>query len=109
MPFLLDLFRIPADTFQLFLATGVINARFGTLVAAVHTVTVGLLGSAAIVGALRVSAARVLRFVVITAVLTAATLGGLRVLFGTLLDPAIRRGGNRLWHAAPAGRTLTRP
>jgi len=44
IPFLLDLFRIPADTFQLFLATGVINSRFGTLVAAVHTVTIGLLG-----------------------------------------------------------------
>ena len=37
VPFLLDLFRIPADTFQLFLATGVVNARFGTLMAAVHT------------------------------------------------------------------------
>ena len=31
VPFLLDLFRIPADTFQLFLASGVINSRFGTL------------------------------------------------------------------------------
>ncbi len=31
VPFLLDLFRIPADTFQLFLATGVINSRVGTL------------------------------------------------------------------------------
>ena len=45
VPFLLDLFRIPADTFQLFLATGVINSRVGTLVAAVHTLTVALLGA----------------------------------------------------------------
>ena len=44
VPFLLDLFRIPADTFQLFLATGVINSHVGTLVAAMHTVTVALLG-----------------------------------------------------------------
>ena len=43
VPFLLDLFRIPADTFQLFLATGVINSRVGSLVAAVHTLTVALL------------------------------------------------------------------
>ena len=50
VPFLLDLFRIPADTFQLFLATGVINSRFGSLLAAVHTVAVALLGSAAIDG-----------------------------------------------------------
>ena len=32
MPFLLDMFRIPADTFQLFLASSVVNARFGTLI-----------------------------------------------------------------------------
>ena len=47
------LFRIPADTFQLFLATSVINSRFGTLVAAVHTVAVALIGSAAVAGAVR--------------------------------------------------------
>ena len=41
VPFLLDQFRIPADTFQLFLATGVINSRVGSLVAAVHTLDRG--------------------------------------------------------------------
>ena len=35
VPFLLDLFGIPADTFHLFIVTSVVNARFGTLVAAV--------------------------------------------------------------------------
>jgi Na+/H+-dicarboxylate symporter len=88
VPFLLDLFRIPADTFQLFLATGVINSRFGALLAAVHTVAVALLGSAAILGSLRFSAARIGRYVVLTILLSAATLGGLRVLFNTALKPA---------------------
>jgi len=87
VPFLLDLFRIPADTFQLFLATGVVNSRFGALLAAVHTVAVALLGSAAIVGSLRFSPARVARYLVITIVLSAATVGGLRVLFNTVLKP----------------------
>jgi Na+/H+-dicarboxylate symporter len=85
VPFLLDLFRIPADTFQLFLATGVINSRFGALLAAVHTIAVALLGSAAIVGALRFNPARVVRYLVITVVLTAVTIGGLRMLFTTAL------------------------
>ncbi len=85
VPFLLDLFRIPADTFQLFLATSVINVRFGTLLAAVHTVTVALLGSAAILGAVRFNAARIIRYVIITVVLSAALLGGLRMLFSTAL------------------------
>ena len=87
VPFLLDLFRIPADTFQLFLATSVVNARFGALLAALHTVSVALLGSAAIVGALRFRPARVLRYLAITAVLSVATIGGLRMLFNTVLKP----------------------
>ena len=85
VPFLLDLFRIPADTFQLYLATGVINARFGALLAALHTVAVALLGSAAVTGRLTVNVGRLLRFAVMTAVLTAATIGGLRVLFASAL------------------------
>ena len=87
VPFLLDLFRIPADTFQLFLATGVVNSRFGALLAAVHTVAVALLGSAAIVGSLRFSAARIARYLVITVVLSAITIGGLRALFTTVMKP----------------------
>ncbi len=87
VPFLLDLFRIPADTFQLFLATGVINQRFGTLLAAVHTVTVGLLGSAAIAGLIRLEPRRVTRYLVITGVLVVGTMGTLRVLFETALRP----------------------
>jgi Na+/H+-dicarboxylate symporter/ABC-type amino acid transport substrate-binding protein len=85
VPFLLDIFRIPVDTFQLFLATGVINSRFGTLAAAVHTVTVALLGSAAIVGAVRFDPPKILRYLVITLILTVATVGGLRLVFATLL------------------------
>src|SRR4029453_11015583 len=87
MPFFLDLFRIPADSFQLFLATGVVNSRFGTLLAAVYTVAVALLGSAAILGLLRFNPARVFRYLVLTVVLSAATIGGLRMLFNTALKP----------------------
>ncbi len=90
MPFLLDVFRIPADTFQLFLATGVINSRFGTLVAAVHTVAVALLGSAAIAGTLRFDARRLMRYAITTAVLTAVTVGGLRITFRTVLAHEFR-------------------
>ena len=86
VPFLLDLFRIPADTFQLFVATGVINSRFGALLAAVHTVAVALLGSAAIVGTLRFSGARLARYVVITALLSIVTIGGLRLVFANLMQ-----------------------
>jgi Na+/H+-dicarboxylate symporter len=85
VPFLLDLFRIPADTFQLFIATGVINSRFGALVAAVHTIAVALLGSAAIAGTMRFDSRRIVRYLVTTAVLTVVIVGGLRVTFRTWL------------------------
>ena len=88
VPFLLDLFRIPADTFQLFLASGVINARVGSLVAAVHTLTVALLGSCAVARLLRVQtwAAAPLCWR-ITAILTVAVVGGARVVFTGVLRP----------------------
>jgi Na+/H+-dicarboxylate symporter/ABC-type amino acid transport substrate-binding protein len=85
VPFLLDLFRIPADTFQLFLATGVINSRVGTLVAAVHTLTVALLGSCAVVGAVTWRSRRLPRYLIVTLVLTVVVIGGTRLLFERVL------------------------
>lgn len=87
VPFLLDLFRIPADTFQLYLATGVLNARFGALLAAVHVIAVGILGSAALAGAVRFRTASLVRFGVITLLMTAGTLGGLKLLFSHAMAP----------------------
>jgi Na+/H+-dicarboxylate symporter len=80
IPFLLDLMRIPSDTFRLFLTSGVINARFGTLVAAMHTVTIALLGTCAVTGVLRIDGRKILRFGLVTLVVTTATVGGLRLL-----------------------------
>jgi Na+/H+-dicarboxylate symporter/ABC-type amino acid transport substrate-binding protein len=80
VPFLLDLFRIPADTFQLFLATGVINARVGSLVAAVHTLTVALLVSCAVTGHLHWRRGRFLLYAGLTVVLVVAVIGGTRAL-----------------------------
>jgi Na+/H+-dicarboxylate symporter/ABC-type amino acid transport substrate-binding protein len=79
MPFLLDFARVPADTFQLFVATGVVNSRFGTLAAAMHMVVLALVGTYLMSGRLRLSGARVLRYALVTAGLTAATLAGLAV------------------------------
>ena len=87
VPYLLNLFRIPADTFQLFLATGVINSRFGTLVAAVHTVVVGLLGACAVMGTLSLNPRKITRYAAVSAFLAFLVLGGTRVFFGTIAPP----------------------
>ena len=86
VPFLLDQFRIPADTFQLFLATSVINSHVGSLVAAVHTLTVALLVSCAVTGHLRWGRGRILWYAGSTAVLAILVLGGTRLLFATGLS-----------------------
>jgi len=80
IPFLLDLVRVPSATFQLFLATGVLNSRFGTLAAAMHMVVLALAGTYALTGQLRFSLARIVRYVVVTAGATAATLAGTALL-----------------------------
>jgi ABC-type amino acid transport substrate-binding protein len=84
VPFLLDMFHVPADAFQLFLATSVVNSRFGTLLSAVHTIAMALIGTCAVAGAVRFESRKLLRFAVVTAVLVAITLGGTRLLAGRL-------------------------
>src|SRR6185503_637509 len=82
VPFLLDMFRIPADTFQLYLATGVVSARFGTLLSAVHMLAIAIVGSCAAAGVLRPDARKLLRFAVTTAILGAVVIGGMRLMVG---------------------------
>ena len=67
VPFLLDLARVPMDTFQLFLATSVLSARFGTLAAVMHMVVLALVGTYALSGRLRLSPMRIGRQLVIGA------------------------------------------
>jgi Na+/H+-dicarboxylate symporter/ABC-type amino acid transport substrate-binding protein len=85
IPFLLDLMKLPADTFHLFVASSVVNARVGSLVAAVHTLTLALLGASALGGVLTFNPRKVARFAVVTLVLAAATIGGTRVLLQALV------------------------
>ncbi len=80
IPFLLDLARVPSDTFQLFLATGILNSRFGTLAAAMHMVVLALVGTYAMTGKLRFSPLRILRYCVISVVATGITLVGISFL-----------------------------
>jgi Na+/H+-dicarboxylate symporter/ABC-type amino acid transport substrate-binding protein len=84
IPFLLDMFHVPADTFQLFLATAVVNSRFGTLLSAVHALTLALIGTCAVVGLVRFDARKLIRFAAITAVLAVATIGGTRLIAARL-------------------------
>jgi ABC-type amino acid transport substrate-binding protein len=54
MPYLLDLMRVPADMFQLYIASGILASRFGTLVSAMQTFVLAVIGAFAMAGLLRV-------------------------------------------------------
>lgn len=85
LPFLLDLTRIPADTFQLFVALDVSTGRFGQLLGGVHTFALAVLVAAAVTGLLDVQRAALLRYLLITAVLTVVVIGGLRLIYEYVL------------------------
>jgi len=86
VPYLLDLFRIPADTFHLFLATSLVNARVGTAVAAMHTVALATAGAWAMERGISVDRRRLLRFVAVSCLLVAGATLGLRVFFTQVLE-----------------------
>ena len=88
MPFLLDSVRVPVDTFQLFVATSVINSRFGTLVAAMHTVAMALIGTCAATGLIRWRPRLLLRYGVTSVVAAALVVASVRLVGATLSPPA---------------------
>jgi len=74
IPFLLDLVHVPADTYQLFLATGLLNSRFGTLTSAMYMITLAVAGTFALAGKLDLRFSRILRYVLVTLGVTAITM-----------------------------------
>ncbi len=85
VPFLLDIMHIPSDTFQFFVATSVINARFGTLLAAMHVLTLTLLTSFAMSGHLKVQWRGLLRYILISCLLLVIVVVGSRVFLTTTI------------------------
>jgi Na+/H+-dicarboxylate symporter len=113
MPFMLDVFDVPADTFQLFIASGIVNARFGTLVATMHTLAIALLAPYAVAGGLRWRPRELLRFAATTIVLSTSVVLAIRLIGEAVMPP--RANGDVLarmsidqrgdWHVAEAPRS----
>jgi Na+/H+-dicarboxylate symporter/ABC-type amino acid transport substrate-binding protein len=86
VPFLLDLLQIPSDMFQLFVATSVVNARFGSLLGAMHTLVLALLGAGSSVGLLRWRPAAMVRWAGASVLAAAAVIGAARLVFERAVD-----------------------
>ena len=85
VPFLLDLVRLPADLFQLFMVSSVVNSRFGSAAAAMHVFALALLGAHLMAGRLRFDVKRLAAVAAGTLVLLAVFLGGSRLVLGRML------------------------
>ena len=86
IPFLLNLLQIPSDTYRFFLvADNLVGARFGTLLAAMYTMVLGVLGASAVRGLLRVSWPKLLRYAAISIVLTLSAIGATRWFFESVV------------------------
>ena len=81
MPFMLDLMRIPADMYQLYVVTGIINGRFATLLAAMNLVIFTLLATASLTGVMSVNKKKLMNYVIISLLLTVGLIGATRVYF----------------------------
>jgi len=88
IPFLLDLFRIPVDTFQLFLiADNVVGNRFGSMLASVHILSLALLGTCGAAGLIELRKTPLVRWAVVGLALLFVGLGGLRLAFESMDHP----------------------
>ncbi len=82
IPFLLDLLKIPSDTYRFFLvADNLVGARFGTLLAAMYTLVLAVLGACAVSGLLKIRWPKLLRFATVSLALTFGAIGATRWFF----------------------------
>ncbi len=86
IPFLLDLLRIPSDTYGYFpVIDNLVGARFGTLLAAMYTLALAVLGASAVSGSLSIRWPALLRFAAVTATLTFCSIGGIRFFYENVI------------------------
>jgi Na+/H+-dicarboxylate symporter len=86
LPFLMDLFGLPHDLFQLYVPTTIIGGKFDSLVTAMNLLVFALLGAAAMGGFLRLQRAALLRAGLGILAGIAVTVLAVRLLLGLTID-----------------------
>jgi len=86
LPFMLNLLHLPADMYQLYVVTGVVNGRSATLLAAMHLVVFTLIATAAMTGTLHWNRRRLVRSVLVGGLVLLAMTGLLKGYFTVAVD-----------------------
>ena len=85
IPFLLDLVRLPADLFNLFVISSVVTARFVSAAAVMSTYVFAVLGAFLMTGRRNIDKRRVLTFASVTVVSAGVFVFGSRLLLGAAM------------------------
>jgi len=86
MPFLLDMAQLPADLFQLFIASGVLVSRLGDMLGAMHLLFVSVLSAAALSGMLQLNLRKILFSISLILVLCTVTMVGSRAYLASTIS-----------------------
>jgi Na+/H+-dicarboxylate symporter len=81
MPFMLDLMQLPADMYQLYVVTGIINGRTASLLAAMNLVVFTILATCALTGVMKFKIKQLMSYTVVSLLLTLAVIGASRAYF----------------------------
>ena len=91
LPFLLDVFKLPQDLFQLYIPTTIITGKFDSMVTAMNLLVFALLGAGAMSGFLEVRRKRVVTAGIAMLTITAVMVVGVRALLVASIDTAYHR------------------
>ena len=91
IPFLLDVQKLPADIFQLFLMSGVWASRVGDLLATMHLFTFTILTTASIRGWLRIRWSKMAFMTVISLLLAGLSITGIRMYLNSQFKNSYRK------------------
>jgi Na+/H+-dicarboxylate symporter len=86
LPLLLDMYRLPADMFELFLIADVMVGRFAILLSAMHVYVLGLLVACSMAGKVKVHWQRIGRYFIITVTLAILALFAGRVFLNRVIS-----------------------
>ncbi len=86
MPFLLDMHKLPADMFQLFVVSGIYGARLGDALGAIHILFVSVLTAGMVHGWLRIKRRKLVTFVSFSVGLWLVVLVGTRTVLHTAIN-----------------------
>jgi ABC-type amino acid transport substrate-binding protein len=91
LPFLMDVFELPHDLFQLYIPTTILTGKFDSMVAAMNLLVFALLGAAAMGGFLVRDRKRILRAAAAMVASLVVVVAGVWLLFNATVDTTYRK------------------